>query len=250
VDVREWVLWQDEALLIVNKPAGLPTLVDGWQPQAPFLVGVLKEAFGRLWVVHRLDRETSGVIVLARTAEAHRILNTQFEQRQAHKTYHALVVGQPEWEQRLVSLSLRPNGDRKHRTVVDGRAGKPAETELSVLARLGALAALVEARPLSGRTHQIRVHLAAIGYPIIGDELYIPAALRGAHPPVNALLEKTTGLIGRAALHSWRLELRHPLTGDVLAVQAPYPEDFEAARSRLAGSPSPPAPLPQGERGA
>ena len=92
-DPESWVLWHDDSLLVVNKPAGLPSLPDGYQPTAPHLKSVLEPAFGPLWIVHRLDRDTSGVIVLARTAEAHRVLNTQFEKRQVTKVYHALVLG-------------------------------------------------------------------------------------------------------------------------------------------------------------
>ena len=134
------ILYQDEALLVGDKPAGLPTLVDGYQPDAPYLVGLLKARFEALWVVHRLDRETSGVMVLARSAEAHRSLNTQFEQRQAHKLYHALAIGAPEWDETTVTLPLRPNGDRRHRTLIDPRLGKPAATRLRVIERYAAAA--------------------------------------------------------------------------------------------------------------
>ena len=171
IDPAKLELWSDGALLVVNKPAGLPTLVDGYDPAAPYLLGLLKESFGPLWVVHRLDRETSGVIVFARNADAHRALNTQLEKHQAQKVYHALVDGSPEWTEKTVRLPLRTNGDRKHRSVVDIRRGKVAETQLRVLRRFGAIS-LVQAIPRTGRTHQIRVHLAAQGCPVISDALY------------------------------------------------------------------------------
>ena len=164
------ILWQDEALLVVDKPAGLPTLPDGWDTSAPYLKGLLESQVGRVWIVHRLDRETSGVIILARSAEAHRELNRQFEQRLVQKIYHALV-GAPAWEERPVDLPLRTNAGRRHRTVVDHRAGKQALTRLRLLERWQK-AGLVEAIPATGRTHQIRVHLAAIGHPILGNWLY------------------------------------------------------------------------------
>ncbi len=95
LDTAEWVIWEDEWLLVVNKPAGLPTLPDGYDPKAPHLVQVLTPEFGDLWIVHRLDRETSGTVVLARNANAHRALNGQFEKRAVGKIYHALVRGNP-----------------------------------------------------------------------------------------------------------------------------------------------------------
>ena len=171
LEPRDWVLHIDEALLVVNKPAGLPTLPDGYQADAPYLVGLLQEAFGRLWVVHRLDRETSGVLVLARTADAHRVLNLQFQEHEIAEIYHALVVGKPMWEERTVNLPFRADGDRRHRTVIDRAHGKPSTTNFRVLERLGNYT-LIEAQPKTGRPHQIRAHLAAERLPLVGDQLY------------------------------------------------------------------------------
>jgi RluA family pseudouridine synthase len=225
-DYPKMALYQDEALLVINKPAGLPTLVDGYQREAPYLVGLLNQVYGRVWVVHRLDKETSGVIVFARTAQAHRQLNTQFEQRQAMKVYHALVSGQPEWDEKVVDLPLRPNGDRRHRTVIDPQNGKPATTELRVLERhLGY--ALIEATPRTGRTHQIRAHLAAIGCPLVADTLYRRPGEQSADAVQDALP------IDRLGLHAYSLVLIHPLSGQTQRFEAPYPADFAEAARRL-----------------
>lgn len=202
----------------MDKPSGLRTLPDGYNPDIPHLKKLLEPIYGRLWIVHRLDKETSGVIILARTAEAHRALNTQFDQHVIHKVYHALVCGMPAWKEKEVNLPLRPNGDRRHRTVIDPRAGKPALTRLRVLERFKGYA-LVEARPETGRTHQIRAHLAAAGHPLAGDRLYGGGDLS---PPLEGL-----------ALHARSLELIHPGSGERLTLKASYPAEFQAALERL-----------------
>jgi RluA family pseudouridine synthase len=223
------VVYVDDHLLVVSKPAGLPSLVDGYHPEAPFLAGILRETYPALWVVHRLDRQTSGVIVFARTAAAHRLLNAQFEQRQAVKTYHALVQGLPAWECQSIRLPLRPNGDRRHRTIVDHQHGKPAETDLLVLERFDQFT-LLQATPHTGRTHQIRAHLAALEHPIVSDPLYGGAELPG---------------LPRLGLHAFSLKLFHPGNGAQMEFNALYPEDMAQAIDLLhhAASQSNPATL-------
>ena len=215
-DPAGFVLWVDEALLVVNKPPGLPVLPDGYHPEAPYLRGILEPLYERLWTVHRLDKETSGVVVLARSAAAHRHLNTQFQEHHTGKLYHALVVGTPDWEEVLVEAPLLPDGDRRHRTIVSAQ-GKPAQTGLRVLQRFNGCS-LVQAAPRTGRTHQVRAHLAHLGHPILGDRLY--GGGEGA-------------ILGRTGLHAWSLELAHPASGEVMKFSAPYPEDFQRALREL-----------------
>jgi RluA family pseudouridine synthase len=229
------IIYSDSSLLAVNKPAGLPTLPDGYNPEQPHLKVLLESEYGRLWIVHRLDRNTSGLVVLARTPEAHRNLNMQFERRQVTKRYHALVCAAPDWQERVVKMPLRPNGDRHHRTVIDPGRGKPAETEFQVLERLGGYA-LLEAYPLTGRTHQIRAHLSAIGLPILGDVLYggRPALyLSMLKPEFSAGFKAECALIERSALHAHSLDFSHPENGEILRLVAPYPKDFNAALRML-----------------
>jgi len=229
------VLWADDSLLVVNKPAGLPSLPDGYQAGAPHLKGMLQPVYGQLWIVHRLDRETSGVVVLARSAEAHRALNTQFQGHKTGKVYHALVVGMPEWEERLVDAPLLPDGDRKHRTIVDTELGRPAVTRLRLLERFAGYA-LVEASPLTGRTHQIRAHLALLGVPIVADALYGDGQgifLSALKPGYQGRKGGERALLGRLGLHAWSLEFVHPSSGERVRFQAPYPKDFQAALRQL-----------------
>lgn len=199
---RPAILFADEDLLAVDKPAGL-AMHANLDENRPHLVGLLGEPY--LGIHQRLDRDTSGVVVFARSLRANAGLARQFEGRQVRKTYHALTVRRPcprEWRE------SRPLGDpaRKGGPVTVGR-GKPAETLFRVLRTLsGAL--LVEARPRTGRKHQIRAHLAAAGLPLLGDPLY------GGPPGPRALL------------HACRLELAHPVTGEPLVLESPDPEDF------------------------
>lgn len=208
------LLHLDDQVLVLNKPGGLSVLPEGWDRDAPYLVQMLQEAYGRIWVVHRLDKVTSGVMVFARTAEAHRDLNRQFELHQAEKIYHAVTVGVPAWEQKTAKHPLRVNVGHKHRTAVDARNGKPSETRFTVLKRYQAHV-LVEARPVTGRTHQVRAHAYALGFPLLGDTLYSAPE---------------TGLIARPALHAYSLTIKMEAEK---TFTAPYPDDFADTLRRL-----------------
>lgn len=218
---RKRMLHEDADLLVVDKPAGLATVPGGWGQDEPSLLKTLEADCGRLWIVHRLDKVTSGVIVFARTAEAHRALSTQFERREARKVYHALCAGAPPWEQRTARHPLRIDVGHSHRSVVDHGKGKPSETAFRLLERFSTPEgdfSLLEALPGSGRTHQVRVHAYALGFPLLGDALY------GA---------PQTGRIARPALHARSLELTHPASGERLTFSAPHPLDFEKALEKL-----------------
>jgi RluA family pseudouridine synthase len=210
------ILYQDEHLLVVDKPAGLPVLPDGWEKDAPDLVKLVEEQYGKVFVVHRLDKITSGVMVFARDPETHRALNIQFESRKAQKTYHAIIEGNPKWEEKTAKHPLRANVGHKHRTMVDAKNGKPSETRFRVIKRYPD-SALVEAQPMTGRTHQIRVHAYALGHPLVGDTLY------GA----QEIYEST-----RPMLHAQALSFIHPAINESVKFTSPHPPDFEKALER------------------
>lgn len=228
------VLYEDEAVLAVNKPAGVLSAPDRYDPDAPVASRELEMEHGRLWPVHRLDAETSGALLFAKTEAAHAALSAAFEAREVKKVYHAVVTGRPTWTETTCELALTPDGDRQHRTIIDG-AGKPSVTEFTVLG-CHAKMAIVEARPLTGRTHQIRVHLAALGYPVACDPLY------GNGGPIflSRIKRRWKGdeygerpLIARTALHAFSVEFPHPVTGQAMRVEAPYPKDFRALVTQL-----------------
>ena len=211
------ILHLDDQILVVDKPAGISVLADGWDPDSPYLLKGLEAEHGRLWIIHRLDKLTSGVLLFARNAEAHRALSIQFEKREVEKLYHAILSGAPPWEEKTTRFPLRANVGHRHRTRVDDRRGKPSETHFMVLQR-GEANALVEGRPLTGRTHQIRVHASALGYPLLGDLLY------GA-PETNLIL--------RPALHAVSLRIRDPVDDEQVTFRAAYPADFASALDSL-----------------
>jgi len=205
------ILYIDEYVIVINKPAGLSVLPEGWEPDAPYLVKMLEHEYSKIWVIHRIDKITSGIVIFALTADAHRSLNIQFEKHQVDKKYHAIVNGLPMWNEKVTKFPLRVNVGHKHRTMVDDRNGVRAETRFKVLKR-GRDLSLLEAIPMTGRTHQVRVHAYALGFPLLGDTLYSAPE---------------TDLISRPALHAYSLAFNHPVSNERVTFTAPYPPDFE-----------------------
>ncbi len=204
------VLFENEDLFAVDKPEGLAAIPER-NPQNISLLKILGERLGRkLWVVHRLDKQVSGVIVFAKTAEAHRYLNRMFEQRRVHKTYLALVHGRIDAEGGMITAALRRFGSG--RMGEDAAGGKACRTDYAVAARLPDYT-LLRVTPLTGRKHQIRAHLFGAGHPIVGDPLYGEKAVQKRFP--------------RLMLHAVRLELRLP-AGEEVCIESQLPQSFLA----------------------
>jgi 23S rRNA pseudouridine1911/1915/1917 synthase len=220
------VVFEDEHLLVVSKPGGLvthPTARRRGGTLVNRLLGMgarLAPAGGELrpGIVHRLDAGTSGLLIVAKTDEAYAALREGFRHHAIDRRYLALVRGQVPHDRFGVEAPL---GRRAAKIVVDRVDGRPATTSFEVRERLPR-ATLLEAAPETGRTHQIRVHLSAIGHPILGDRVYGGGgdeALR-------------VGLV-RPFLHAWRLRFRHPVTGEQVALEDPLPDDLAVARARV-----------------
>jgi RluA family pseudouridine synthase len=207
------VLHQDDDCIVALKPAGVAAVPERSGDEA-CLSALLERQLGRrMFPVHRLDKEVSGVILYALTAAAHRFLNTAFERREVHKTYLAVVHGALAQASGLISRPLREFGSG--RMGVDDARGKPSETRFEVLQSCGAYS-LVRLHPLTGRRHQLRVHLYSLGHPIAGDTRYGAAELRSGHP--------------RLMLTATGLSLRLP-SGGQLDLSDIIPPDFcDAAR--------------------
>ncbi|HLK99214.1 MAG TPA: RluA family pseudouridine synthase [Myxococcaceae bacterium] len=221
------VLHDDEALVIVNKPPGLVVEPGGAEASVVELLAARLPPFdvegvARPGVVHRLDRETSGCLVLARTDAAVAALDKAFQDKRVDKRYWTLVLGETPEQGRLEGPYGRdPENPRKYTTRV--RSARRAALSFEVRERLVG-ATLLEVRLETGRTHQIRVQLSEAGHPVLGDGLYGPREAR-EHPAALAL--------GRQALHALRLTLPHPATDQELRVEAPLPEDFQRALALL-----------------
>jgi len=228
--VNEIVIHRDAQAIVVNKPPGLAT--QGGTKTRTHLDGLLDgladEAGQRPKLVHRLDKDTSGVLLLARTARAAAFFSKSFSGRTARKVYWALVVGVPEVRDGYIDLPLAKQpgtgGEKMH--VEEGEEGLPARTRYRVIDRAGSRAAWVELQPLTGRTHQLRVHMAAIGHPIVGD---------GKYGGQDAFL---TGTISRKLhLHARRLRIDHPDEGRI-DVTAELPEHFAESMANLGFDPA------------
>lgn len=203
--------------MVVDKPAGLLSIQDGYDLTTPHVRTLLEPEFGRCWIVHRLDKDTSGSLMLARTKEIHRSLNILFEGRKIKKEYRTLIYGIPPDNEFTINLPLRVNADRLHRTRVDISKGKPAQTSFQVLSSSSHLSYLA-VEPHTGYTHQIRAHLSHIQHPVVGDLLY---------EIIGGLITKLDLPLSRMALHSHSLEFVHPITNQMIKIESPIPSVFE-----------------------
>jgi tRNA pseudouridine32 synthase / 23S rRNA pseudouridine746 synthase len=224
-DVNSWILYQDQNLLVINKPAGVLTIPDGYNPDIPHLRSILEPIYGRLFIVHRLDKDTSGVMVIARTEISHRNLNLQFDNRIVKKQYLTLILGNPAWDEITVDSPLTVNGDRSHRTRVLPGKGKPAKTEYSKIITWKTITQL-EARPFTGYTHQVRAHISSIGFPILFDSLYTPPDLKEKALTVNKYLDVNPDE-QRMMLHASEISLVHPESGETISFKAPMQVDMK-----------------------
>src|SRR5436190_7548616 len=219
------VLFSDEDLIVINKPAGLVvhpgaghrehTLVNALLHHSPNLSGIGgKERPG---IVHRLDKETSGCLVVAKNDEAHRGLSKQFEQRAVEKIYLALVAGRLRKNAGTIEETIGRHPVDRQRMSTGSRRGRAAKTEYRVLSSSDEMS-LVECKLHSGRTHQVRVHLQHLGHPVLGDKIYG---------------KKHTAPFARQMLHAWKLGFQHPRTGEWKNLEATLPNDFEEAVKSL-----------------
>lgn len=214
------VVCEDDNIIVVNKSANvsvggdrwdnskerLDKLVSAWMRAAPVQTAVTGN---KLYTVHRIDRETSGLVVFAKNEDAHRHLSLAFEERNVKKRYIAVVCGRPPWKETECDLPLVPNGNKRYMTIIDKFRGKASLTRFKLLGSAGNLSVL-EASPETGRTHQIRVHAAALGYPVACDSLYgndTPVMLSSFKKKYRGDLLEEKPLLARLGLHALEISL-------------------------------------------
>jgi 23S rRNA pseudouridine1911/1915/1917 synthase len=234
------IIHVDDSILIVNKPAGLLVIPDHWNPEALNLVDILQKRLKKivstnseLYVVHRIDKDTSGLVILARSPEIHRYFNDEFSHNRIKKSYLAIVNGVPIENRGKIDAPILYSGKGK---VIIHPNGKPSTTEFTVQERFKHYT-LLQVNPLTGRTHQIRAHLKSIGHPLAIDPIY------GIRSELNIFdvkwrarkkeEEHQSSLISRLSLHAWRLEFSHPGDGRMVHYQIEPPKDFRALLNAL-----------------
>jgi 23S rRNA pseudouridine1911/1915/1917 synthase len=228
------ILFEDEDLLVINKPPGLVVHPSAGHEEGTLVNALLHHCAGELsgiggvarpGIVHRLDRDTSGCLVVAKNDPAHLALSAQFAGRTVEKVYHAIVCGEVRPEQGDIRAAIaRHPSHRKRMAVTDG-SGRDAWTGYRVLERLRE-STLVEVWLHTGRTHQVRVHFKHLGFPLVGDDTY-------GHRQNKRLAEQTGYEAPRQMLHAQRLAFKHPRTAARLRFEAPWTEDFRDARAAL-----------------
>jgi RluA family pseudouridine synthase len=233
------IVYEDEYLAAFDKRSGMLVAPDRWDKEKLNLVEWVHEKYSPEWRnVHRLDRDTSGVVLFAKTAEMEAAMTALFEQHAVVKTYSALVRPAPYQASGVISMPLDDDPKRLGRMRV-AVSGKPSRTEYLVVKTWGVgVLALLELHPLTGRTHQIRVHLAAIGSPVVCDPWYGDGRpllrsdypRRGQHPKRRSTAPEEP-LLARLALHAHRLEFTHPATNAPCKITSPWPPDFRKAAS-------------------
>jgi 23S rRNA pseudouridine1911/1915/1917 synthase len=228
------VLYEDEALLVLDKPPGLVVHPASGHERRTLVNALMHHCRGQLsgvggvarpGIVHRLDKDTSGCLVVAKNDATHIALSSQFARRSVEKVYLAILCGEVARDEGEIRAAIARHPSHRKCMTVDEGCGREAHTSYRVLERLRG-ATLVEARLHTGRTHQIRVHFKYLGYPLVGDEVY------GNRQ--NSRLEDLTGYRApRQMLHAWLLSFTHPRTGNRMDFESPQPADFLDALSAL-----------------
>ena len=194
---ESWILYVDDDIIMANKPSGMLSVPGRGETRQACLISHIQTRYPEALIVHRLDMDTSGLMVLARSKESHRHLSRQFQERQTQKSYQAMCSGIPSQQQGKICLPMRCDWERRPLQMIDFKQGKSAETQWRVIEQYKETF-LVELTPITGRSHQLRLHMKSLGHPILGDNLYADTI--------------SLNLTPRLMLHAQQLGFTHPTT--------------------------------------
>lgn len=235
--IKPEIIYEDQYLMAVNKPSGILSIPDRFNPEKPNLLNQLKSHTTDIFVIHRLDRETSGIILFAKDPETHKKLNEAFRNRTIQKKYLAFVNGTVQDESGMIETGLMPDPANPGRMKVN-RSGKKSITEYHVLERFKSCT-LIEAIIHTGRMHQIRVHCKYIGHPCFVDKLYGSREsvsireIKQRNLVVSLKDDYEPTLVSRTTLHASKLSFLHPITEEKMDIEAPLPKDLKALLNQL-----------------
>lgn len=229
--VKEFeIIYEDDYILVINKSPMVLTIPDRWNDKLPSLQSILKSKYDSIFTVHRLDRDTSGIMVYAKDAETHKYMNTLFEKQEIEKIYHAIVEGQFSEDAIEIDIPISTDPANKGRSIPSAR-GKASLTKVKLIKNFRN-SSLVKCMLITGRHHQIRVHLSAIGHPLLVDNLYgnntefLVSSVKKKFNLKKNTTEKP--MMIRNTLHAFSLKFIHPNTKEEVYFEAKYPKDFAA----------------------
>jgi len=217
MDIKKIIVYEDKNIIVLNKPSGLLAIPGRFDRTQKNLYDILKGIYQNIFIVHRLDRDTSGIIIFAKNKEIHRQLSMLWEKHKVEKMYYALVHGRVSSKQGVIDKPIAPLQKKKGVMAVDYKKGKKSKTKYRVI-KAGKEYTLLEVMPQTGRTHQIRVHFASIGHPVAGDVLYNRKEATGLDSFKDKFL--------RLYLHAYSVKFFYAPQGNEIKITATLPQEF------------------------